>query len=101
MVKMDVKANLDKAAFLRVAEKQGKVGTQETAEAIYRRSQEACPVRTGDLKRSGYVKQTEQGAEVGYTAPYAQYVNHMPQSELESGQAHFFTNAVVGGKNGE
>ena len=100
---MNVKANLNKAIFEKVAKEQGKVGAVEIAEKIYDLSQDSCPVDTGNLKESGYVRKTEDGAEVGYSAPYAVYVNHMPQSSLHNGKAHFFTNSVtaVGGKIGE
>ena len=87
---VDVQLNLEP-----IAEKYGKSGSKDMAEAIFSQSQEACPVRTGDLKRSGYVKETAEGIQVGYAAPYAQYVDHLPQSELESGQPHFFTNTVI------
>lgn len=95
MVKVNVAVNLDQKAIKDYAEKIGKNRAQDIAATIYRRSQEACPVRTGDLKESGYVKEIKNGAQVGYSASYAADINQLPQNELASGQAHFFTNAVI------
>lgn len=95
MVKIEVKTNLDKAVFEKIAEKYGKEHVKRIATAIYEQSQEACPVRTGDLKQSGYITEKADGYEVGYDADYAAKVDHLPQSELTSGQAHFFTNSVI------
>jgi hypothetical protein len=47
---------------------------QEMGRDIFKRSQNNVPVRTGRLKSSGYYKDLENGAEVGYNTPYAAYV---------------------------
>lgn len=46
-------------------------GVQDVGAAIFRESQRQVPVRSGELKRSGYVRKLPDGVEVGYRAPYA------------------------------
>lgn len=50
-------------------------GVQRNVERIFDISQRTeegyVPVRTGNLRRSGYVQRHENGARVGYAAPYA------------------------------
>lgn len=98
MVKIEVENNLDKETMMRLCEKYGKSAVQETAERIYAESQEKCPVKTGNLKSSGYVKEVEGGWEVGYNSTYAEYVDRMPQAWLtrtgHGGTARFFSGTV-------
>ena len=98
MLKITVLNNLDKKEMERLAKKYGKSAVQETAEAIYELSQSRCPVDTGYLKSSGYVRENEKGYEVGYNCDYVDYVDKMPQSSFNrtghGGQAHFFSQSV-------
>ena len=98
MVKLTILNNLDKAEMERLAKKWGKSAVQQTAEAIYDLSQERCPVDTGVLKASGYVRENEKGYEVGYACEYAQYVDKMPQSYFNraghGGVVHFFSQST-------
>ena len=98
MIKFTVENNLDKKFMLEKAKELGKSATQEVAERIFADSQRDCPVNTGKLKASGYIKETEDGYEVGYSEDYAQYVDKMPQAYLSrtghGGKTHFISNAV-------
>ena len=49
---------------------------QNNADKIFRRSQETVPVQTGELKFSGNKKDTENGAEIEYTADHAQKIEY-------------------------
>jgi hypothetical protein len=51
-------------------------GIQDLGAAVFRDSQRDVPVRTGRLKRSGYIRRLSNGVEIGYTAPYAFSVEH-------------------------
>lgn len=99
MVKVEVLNNLDKSKMLELAKKYGKSAVQQKAEQIYTLSQERCPVDTGTLKASGYIRETDDGYEVGYDCDYMQYVDKMPQSSLSrtghGGKAHFFSGTVI------
>lgn len=46
-------------------------GIQDVGLAIFRESQRQVPVRTGELRRSGYARKLADGIEIGYRAPYA------------------------------
>lgn len=98
MVKITVENNLDKETMMRLAKKYGKSAVQEAAERIYQESQSNCPVKTGALKKSGYITETDDGWEVGYNSNYAEYVDRMPQSWLtrtgHGGKERFFSSAV-------
>jgi len=43
-------------------------------QVVFTFSQMWCPVQTGTLKKSGYAREEGQDFVVGYTAPYAKYV---------------------------
>ena len=43
-------------------------------QVVFTFSQMWCPVRKGTLKKSGYARQEGQDFAIGYTAPYAPYV---------------------------
>lgn len=89
---------MDKAKMQELGKKLGKSAAEGFAEAILEESKNRCPVDTGNLKNSGYVKESEKGFEVGFSAPYAQYVDKMPQMYFNraghGGKAHFFTGVV-------
>jgi HK97 gp10 family phage protein len=58
-------------------------------QVVFTFSQMWCPVRTGMLKKSGYAREEGQDFAIGYTAPYAPYVEwgtkHMrPRSFLRT-----------------
>ena len=76
---------------------------KEVAEEILKEAQKNCPVDTGELKRSGFVKKVSEGYTVGFGAEYAMIVHEQPQSYRENGKRHFLSDAVekVAGKNGE
>lgn len=44
------------------------------AEVIFAASQDLCPVDTGFLRDSGYVQIRSGDVEIGYSAPYASFV---------------------------
>lgn len=101
MLKLTIMGQIDEKKMQEFAEKLGQEATKSISHSIFTKSQYACPVRSGVLKESGYMKEVVNGYEVGYSAAYADEVNARPQSELSSGQAHFFTNAInqtIGGK---
>ena len=81
----------------------GKNAMKEIAEKIYSETQARCPVRSGKLKSSGYISETSDGYDVGYTAPYADYVDKMPAQWIKSGSPRFFSEVVEnysrGGQN--
>lgn len=52
------------------------LGIQDVGDAVFRESQRRVPVRTGQLKRSGYSRRLRDGIEIGYRAPYAFAVEH-------------------------
>lgn len=43
---------------------------------VYIDSQNDCPIRTGRLKGSGYIKESDNLMQLGYTAPYAAIVDY-------------------------
>ena len=43
-------------------------------QVVFTFSQMWCPVKTGTLKKSGYAREEGQDFAIGYTAPYAPYV---------------------------
>ena len=43
-------------------------------QVVFTFSQMWCPVRKGTLKKSGYAREEGQDFAIGYTAPYAKYV---------------------------
>jgi hypothetical protein len=98
MMKFTVQNNLSKAKMQELAKKYGKSAVQETAEHLFQDSQNACPVKSGKLKESGYIKEIGNGYEIGYSADYAQYVDKMPQAWLSrtghGGKTHFLTGAA-------
>ena len=66
-------------------------GVRRTAEAIFSLSQRTdlgyVPRVTGFLARSGYVKNIENGAEIGYLTPYAQDVEEgFPRRPIKDGK---------------
>jgi len=44
------------------------------AEELYDKTQDNCPIDTGELKSTGKVKGTETGGVVSYETPYVVYV---------------------------
>ncbi len=105
MVNFKVDMNIEQESFIHIAKDYGKSAAKETAEKIYSESQQNCPVKSGALKQSGYIKDIgADGYEVGYSAEYAEYVDKMPQSWLthtgHGGKTHFFSNAVQNNSGG-
>lgn len=76
---------------------------KEVAEEILKEAKKNCPVDTGNLKNSGYVRKQGDGYTVGFGADYAMVVHEQPQSYRENGKRHFLSDAVekVAGKNNE
>ncbi len=76
---------------------------KEVAEEILKEAKKNCPVDTGNLKNSGFVRKKGDGYEVGFGADYAMIVHEQPQSYRENGKRHFLSDAVekVAGKNNE
>ena len=103
-VKCTVQNNMNKKAMLECGKRIGKSAVQRMAEEIYKESQENCPIDSGRLKASGYIRLTEEGYIVGYDCDYAEYVDRMPQSFFNNtghgGKAQFFTNAIEHQKGG-
>lgn len=76
---------------------------KEIAEDILKEAKQNCPVDTGKLKNSGFVKKVDGGYTVGFSEDYALIVHEQPQSYRENGERHFLSNAVekIAGKDGE
>lgn len=76
---------------------------KEVAEKILKEAKKNCPVDTGNLKNSGFIKEVNGGYSVGFSADYAMIVHEQPQSYRENGKRHFLSDAVekVAGKNNE
>lgn len=95
MLKYRVFSNLDMKTMKEIAKKQGKSACETIADKIYEESQRDCPVKSGELKASGYIEETKYGWDVGYTVPYAEFVDKMPQKSFNKtgsgGKTHFFT----------
>lgn len=95
MLKYTVHSNLNKKKMKELLKMSGEDACKSIVDNIYDESQKNCAVRTGKLKASGYKKQTKYGWDVGYTAPYAVYVDKMPQKSFDrtgnGGKTHFFT----------
>lgn len=74
---------------------------KDIAEDILREAKKNCPVDTGKLRNSGFVKKTGDGYTVGFSADYAMVVHEQPQSYRENGKRHFLSEAVekVAGKD--
>lgn len=100
MVNISVKDNVAISKLLSFGEEKGKEAVKNTAEQIFNLSQERCPVSTDRLRSSGYIIETGDGYEVGYSCDYAERVDILPQSSLRSGIAHFFTSSVEDAKGG-
>ena len=83
---------LSSSDFKKIAEEFGKEATQKIAQVAYDQSQTRCPVKTGNLKASGYIKPISKGYEVGYSAPYALYVDIRPR--VQSGVPHFLSGTL-------
>lgn len=62
--------------FTKSVEKGGKRATEKSGLSLMGKSVVDAPIKTGDLRRSGYYKATLKGfgAEVGFTVPYAPYL---------------------------
>jgi hypothetical protein len=99
MLKYTAVANLDMKTMKKLAEKYGKSAVETMADKIYEESQANCPVDSGNLKASGYKVETKHGWDVGYTSPYAAFVDAMPQKWLSrtghGGKTHFLTGAIM------
>jgi hypothetical protein len=52
-----------------------------------------CPVETGELQESVFLKPTTDGAEVGFSAPHALYVHERIDVEHADGEAKFLEHA--------
>ena len=90
-------------SFQRQIEQAIKPLEKEVAEEILKEAKKNCPVDTGTLKNSGYVKKQGDGYTVGFGADYAMIVHEQPQSYRENGKRHFLSDAVekVAGKDNE
>lgn len=99
MLKYTVISNLDMQTMKKLAEKYGKSACETMADKIYEESQSNCPVDTGNLKASGYKVETKHGWDIGYTAPYAEFVDKMPQKSFtktgHGGKTHFFSGPLM------
>lgn len=84
-------------------EDQVKELSKEIAEEIKEKSDDRCPVDTGDLKESSYIEETEHGYEVGYSADHAIYAHEQPQSMRKNGESRFLYKSIieVAGRNNE
>lgn len=91
MLKFSVISKLDMLKMNKLAEKQGKSACDNVAGNIYNESQSNCPIKTGQLKSSGYKIATKTGWDVGYSADYAEIVDKTPQKSLQSGKTHFIS----------
>ena len=76
---------------------------KEVAEEILKEAKKNCPVDSGKLRESGFIKKQGDGYQVGFSAEYAIIVHEQPQAYRENGERHFLSNAVekVAGKNNE
>lgn len=76
---------------------------KEVAQEILKEAKKKCPVDSGKLRDSGYVKEVNGGYSVGFGVDYAMIVHEQPQAYRENGERHFLSNAVekVAGKNNE
>lgn len=57
----------------------------------FNKSQAACPVVTGELKKSGSIKDIENGSEINYSAPYASIVERGQDAGMVYVQGHVRT----------
>jgi hypothetical protein len=69
--------------FEKRLERAALLGLQDFGRLVFARSQQRVPVKTGRLKRSGYVRILRDGVELGYTAPYAKDVEQGSPARLE------------------
>lgn len=76
----DIARQKIKDAIVAAIQKAGHRGFQE--------SQRTVPVETGRLKHSGSDKNTEDGIEIAYDAPYASYVHDGTQAGERHVKAH-------------
>jgi hypothetical protein len=53
-----------------------------------------CPVQTGELRESVFIQPTQDGAEVGFSAPHALYVHERLDLEHDEGEAKFLEHAA-------
>ena len=74
---------------------------KEVAEEILKEAKKRCPVDSGKLRESGYVKEVAGGYTVGFGVDYAMIVHEQPQAYRKNGERHFLSNAVekVAGKD--
>ncbi len=98
MMKFTVRFNMDRAKMHELEKRLGMSGVEKQANVLLEEAKSRCPVDTGFLRDSGYVRETDKGYEVGFSAPYAVYVDKMPSSSLHrtchGGVPHFFSGVV-------
>lgn len=83
-------------AFKKATAKQAEKAMVAGAEYVKKESQKRCPVRTGRLRRSAFVRSRGDGwntrVSVGYSVPYAIYVHERLELLHRNGEAKFLEN---------
>lgn len=67
----------------------------DIANEILEEAKRLCPVKSGHLKDSGYVRFDGKGFTVGFGAEYAIYVHENMSAKHTIGQAKFLQTALV------
>jgi hypothetical protein len=75
--------------------RRAKSATVEEATAILVEAQARCPVRTGELRDSGRVVETADGARIEFTADHAVVVHEDLDLQHAHGQAKFLESALL------
>lgn len=99
---MNIKASIDTKRLQErlkeikgIFEEQADELSKELAEEIKEKSDRMCPVDSGELKKSGYIKEIENGYEVGYSADHAIFAHEQPQSMRKNGESRFLYKAII------
>lgn len=64
-------------------------GANKVGNKLLTEAQRNCPVKSGNLRNSGYVRVLGFEVEVGFSAPYAAAVHESINARHESGEAKF------------
>lgn len=73
---------------------------REALEIVAKESDRRCPVKTGNLMNSRYIRFDRNQWFIGYEAPYAVYVHEILDNYHPNGEAKFLENAWLA-KHGE
>jgi hypothetical protein len=94
-----MKNTIDPRAAVAEIRRRATGATLEEAKAVLVEAQARCPVRTGELRDSGRVVETDAGARIEFTAPHAVVVHEDLDLHHAHGRAKFLESALLDDAN--